>query len=449
MKTDPCDSETPSPIRAESENAMSYQATYCPEDNKIRLYTGRVPRELYEDFRAAGYKSTPKQDCDFVATWGIKAEDMALSIIDEDDDIGDEDQSPEDRAADRAERFAGYREKRRAEAVGHAGTAESMGSAFGFQSAERAERLARRRDRMGGRASCQWSKAEYWQTRTLGVIDNALYKSSASVRRGRLVRLETELRKAEKWGSAYERYRAHLKMRIEYEKQMLESQGGQAAVLDIVPGGHFGKYQIIRVNKSPATGLVVSVSVYAPYPYHRGEGPAPLTLQTLNIQRLGEGAYKPPTAEDLEKLAATVAEMKKKTKARNAGKPKLVNPTPEDAERLQKVLNHKVEQRASEYSQGGVSSEVRYMTQAQYSARSKGSYSHYGTAVLKDTGKTWATRYNVRDIRGGETLCKLRIGPGTGSGYGKADGVICITDKPQKPIPGLDLIVANCEGVTV
>lgn len=38
-----------------------HSATYCPEDDKLRLYVGRVPRPEYEALRAEGWTSTPKQ----------------------------------------------------------------------------------------------------------------------------------------------------------------------------------------------------------------------------------------------------------------------------------------------------------------------------------------------------------------------------------------------------
>jgi len=49
-------------------NENGYSATYSPEDNKLRLYVGRVPRDEYEKLRAEGWTSTPKQNCNFVAT---------------------------------------------------------------------------------------------------------------------------------------------------------------------------------------------------------------------------------------------------------------------------------------------------------------------------------------------------------------------------------------------
>jgi len=175
------------------------EATYCPEDDKIRLYVGRVPREEYLNLRKEGWTSTPKQDCDFVAVWTVSREDTAISYA---GIIGDEDQSPTDRAADRAERFTGYREKRREEA--HETGDLFSGGAQGYQNQDRADRAARKQNRIADKAVNLWSKAEYWQTRTAGVISNALYKSTPGVRLGRIKKLEKEQRDAEKAAKSYD-----------------------------------------------------------------------------------------------------------------------------------------------------------------------------------------------------------------------------------------------------
>jgi hypothetical protein len=181
------------------ENVRHNRATFSPEDGKIRLYlSARVERDSYLYLRQCKYVATPKQDCAFVAPWSVAAEDAALALIPEDADIEDEDYSAADRSADRAERFEEYRDKRRAEAMDAAGNHGSMDSVYGNQSQSRAQSFANRRDRYGSRAVTQWGKAEYWQERTRGVIDAALYKLKPGVRRGRLKRLETELRKIEK-----------------------------------------------------------------------------------------------------------------------------------------------------------------------------------------------------------------------------------------------------------
>ena len=119
---------------------MENYATYCPEDDKIRLYVGRVPRDEYEALRKDGWTSTPKQNCDFVAVWTPSREATALEYSG--GTLEDEDQDPTDRAADRAERFSGYREKRTEEALQLADSYDQGPSHHGHQSHALATRRA-------------------------------------------------------------------------------------------------------------------------------------------------------------------------------------------------------------------------------------------------------------------------------------------------------------------
>lgn len=448
-----------------SEDAVIHNsATYCAEDNKLRLYlSARVEHDSYNYLRKIGYKATPKQDCDFVATWSPRAEDAAFALIPADDDIGDEDYSPEERAADRAERFSGYRDKRRSEAHGHADTFDAGPAAHGYQSQARAERAASRHGRYRDRALSQWSKAEYWQMRTAGVISHALHKSSARVRRGRILEIEKRIRyieasytpkdlqqivmqhsraanydyetrtydhepephvwcgkgrgghwvavaSLERIKSAYSRELAHLNMRLIYENAMLENEGGKVSDVEMIPGGFIAGRQIHKVNKSPETRRVVSVTVMGE-DFHGT--PA---LVSVNIERLGEEVYRAPTPEELK---AFKAEKKSAPK-----KPSLINPTLEDAKRLQAV-------------RGG---EVEEMTQRQYSARLKRS-DWYGSASLANDGRLLFYRGDVN--KNADTIvCKVRNesrmhGPST---------IIVLTDKPQKPLPlDWDVIEAPAE----
>lgn len=459
-------------------NRDDYAATYCPEDNKLRLYTDRVERSTFLWLRAIGFTATPKQSCSFVATWTPSREDAALSMIGEGDDIGDEDQTPEDRAADRAERFAGYREKRRAEAGGLADRYDGAPSAYGAQNAQRAERQAARRDRVGARACSQWSKAEYWQTRTAGVIAHALHRSDARTRRGRILKLEAEQRQIiaeytpaddtvimqERWNGGKmggepvphvlvgqgrgrhfvpvdsletikarsARWLAHYDLRLTYERAMLENEGGTAAAEDMQPGGLWKGGLITKVNKSNVTGAVVSVLVHCPadpgerYDYRRrGDS------MMCNVQRYGEGHYTPPTPETLAKLAEINAKKKARTQARNATAPKLLNPTDEDAQALQDVWNEQAQQGRSKYAATFRPGEVLRMTQAEYAARSKGDYSPGNTVFVGPDYKPTYQQYrgNVPD---GAAFKVRRFNYGSAC---DAYRVIVITDKPQKPLP--------------
>jgi hypothetical protein len=497
------------PATVETET-FSGSATYSPEDNKLRLYIGRVPRDEYLKLRADGWVALHKQretgGGDFAATWTPSRRDTALKYA---GIIDDEDMGPEERAADRAERFGGYRDKRTGEAVGTADRFDAGPAAHGYQSAARAERAAARHDRIAGRAVDSWGKAEYWQRRTAGVISHALYKSSPSVRMGRIKTIEADLRKttktreeyADKWklwkdvaaitdtaqqnalaeriaGAEYgwshykhpvngregslwdfmredkadritgaqacELYFAahtdpespewgetrladwvnHYNLRLAYENQMIEAQGGRAAFVEMVPGGKIGGLLIVKVNKSPATGRVVSVFVKGPrierhaYKVRNVTG-ADYSLHQVETERLATSAYTAPTAESLAELEALNA-------ARKAATPKntcpLINPTFEDAEHLQKLWNMASREPA----------QVLRMTQAEYSARSGGNYSSFETVTISEHGTEYRDRCGSMSRDARCAVFKVRKGPG--GGFNTADRVIIITDKPQKAL---------------
>jgi hypothetical protein len=421
---------------------------------------GRVPRDEYEALRSEGWTSTPKQACDFVATWTPSREDTALSYA---GIILDEDQSPEDRAADRAERFGGYLDKRLDEATGHADRYESGPSAHGYQNAGKAERAAARHDRIGTRAVDAWGKAEYWQRRTAGVISHALYVSSPSVRMGRIKTLEAEIRQIEanytphkdnpadggkRYGydephtlvgqgravhfvatsslpeieARYARTLNHLRLRLAYENQMIEAQGGRLADVEMEKGGRLGGRVIAKVSKSPKTGRVTSVAVIGPrvegWAYQVDNVPGTeFALYTFKTERLAPGSYTEPTDESRAELAAFEAAAKA---ARNSAKAKtpacpLINPTDEDAERLQAVWN----------AADGSDKASAPMTQAEYSARSGGGRGICETKEITGGGT----------IRGSGGFMRRPLFPAVAKVRSFGRRVVVITDKPQKAIP--------------
>lgn len=434
----------------------NHEATYCPEDNKLRIYvhtaSGRVDRETWLTLKDAGFKPTPKQDSAFVATWSPEREDICLSLIPIGDDIGDEDQSPQERAADRAERFEGYRRKRLGEAEGLADRYETGPDVYGHQNPQRAERAARKRDRIGTYSVTQWQKAEYWQRRTRGVISHALHRSSAQVRRNRILEIEKEIRAIEgrytphttksnptpstytddegrryvycgaggrggHWlpedqieptRKRYERTLNHLRMRHQYETQMLEAEGGAAFDVEMQPGGFIGGRQIQAINKSSKTGRVVSVKLWGE-DWHGNRA-----LQTVNIERLPADAYREPTPQELEEF--------KKQQKQKPKKPGIINPTEEDARQLQAYWNSKSERKPVE---------IALMTQAQFSRANKAT-DFYRTETLFADGRAMIYRPSINQAvnEGAEIVGKLRVrahimGPSE---------IVVITDKKQKPL---------------
>jgi hypothetical protein len=123
-------------------------------------------------------------------------------------------------------------------------------------------------------------------------------------------------------------------------------------------------------------------------------------------------------------------------KEKRAGKKQacsLINPTPEEAQKLQDLWNE--DALATKY---GKSSECTETEQRHYSAYSKGDYSKFSTITLDQHGrKIW---HSYRDVHGNHNTdnpaiptCRVRVSDG-GAMY-SADRVITITDKPMKALP--------------
>lgn len=506
--------------------AMNQYATYCPEDNKLRLYVGRVPRDEYEALRRAGWTCTPKQTCNFVAYWTPDRENTALEYGG--GEILDEDQDPGERAADRADRFAGYLNKRITEAEGHANGYEAGPQVHGYQNQERADRAVAKHDRQADKATNCWNKAEYWQMRTASVIRHALYVSGPGVRMGRIKTLEAELRKAQaahqeyvkRWQAwqrvltiaepeeAYKlayylantthcwkeykhprpencseytrehgntlyglltqekdpisgheaaalwlegvtdpetntgldaRWRQHYALRLAYENQMLEAQGGRLEQKDIEPGGMLGGKLIIKVSKSCATGRATSVDVIGPatgerWTYHATNLPGTrYAAYKIELERLAPGAYQAPTMESLSEYEKVKAEIKAGREATTPKAPPLVNPTDEEAERLQAAINaaeQKAHAKRNPYGKEFIPGTICRITQALYSANSKGAYAGCEPRKIYAGGALYPAV--------GPVFCKVRF---TQKKFRAEEArpdalrVIILTDKPQKALP--------------
>lgn len=248
-----------------------WQATYSPEDNKLRLYylgAGRFSDEDKERIKAAGFRWASKQELYVKPSWSVTAEDLCLELAGE---IDDENVSCLERSADRAERFGHYRDKRRSEAGELADTFDAGPSAFGHQNQQRAERQAARHDRYRTKAVSQWSKAEYWQSRTEGVISHALYKSDPTVRRGRIKVLESDQRKLQKQVEAVtSKYNAwkHVLTLPDCDTVDTSRAGGDPRIVYTIQGGRGGYigYDISKADS--AVTLAFTLVNYGNSFYH-------------------------------------------------------------------------------------------------------------------------------------------------------------------------------------
>jgi hypothetical protein len=191
---------------------MRYTATYSPEDNKLRLYAlSRLPRDLYERVRAAGFKWAPKQELFVAPAWTPEREDLLLELAGE---IGDEDTSLVERAEERADRFEDYRDKRAAEAdrahaaVSQLADAIPLGQPIlvGHHSERHARRDAEKIEAGMRKAIGLWQTSQYWTDRAAGAIRHAKYKELPAVRYRRIKGLEADRRKQAKSKADAERW---------------------------------------------------------------------------------------------------------------------------------------------------------------------------------------------------------------------------------------------------
>ena len=177
------------------------QATYSPEDNKLRLYSlTRLDAETYESVKAHGFKWAPKQDLFVAPKWTPGREDLLIELCGE---IGDEDTSLTDRAEQRAERFDVYSEKRLSDAHSARASADAIADGIpmgqpilvGHHSERHARRDAEKIDRGMRKAVKMWETSKYWEVRAAGAIRHAKYKELPRVRANRIKKIEADRRR--------------------------------------------------------------------------------------------------------------------------------------------------------------------------------------------------------------------------------------------------------------
>lgn len=182
--------------------AYDCDATYSPEDDKIRLYFAtRIPRDEYDRLKNAGFGWAPKQGCIY-AIWSPERERLALEFA---EFIDDDDKTIMDRAEQRAYRFDGYQSNRIKDAEQAAATVERIGAGIplgqpilvGHHSERHARRDAKRIENGMRTAVEMWSRAEYWERRAAAVLAHAKYKETPAVRYRRIKGLEADARKQE------------------------------------------------------------------------------------------------------------------------------------------------------------------------------------------------------------------------------------------------------------
>jgi protein-L-isoaspartate O-methyltransferase len=178
---------------------VTFDATYDPADDKLRFRaSSRLDAETYTKVKAAGFGWAPKQDL-FYAVWTPAREDLLVELAGE---IDDEETTPEERAAQRADRFSTYQGKRATDAEQARKSVSAIADGIplgqpiliGHHSERHARRDAEKIENGMRRAVRLWETVGYWQQRAAGAIAHAQYLEKPAVRARRIKKLEAELR---------------------------------------------------------------------------------------------------------------------------------------------------------------------------------------------------------------------------------------------------------------
>lgn len=179
-------------------------ATYCPADNKLRLYpSSRLDEETYKRVKAAGFSWAPRQELFVAPMWTPEREDLAIELAGE---IEDESMTMAERAEMRAKRFKGFSASRTRDAEQSANAAKEISGRFefgqpilvGHHSERKARKDAKKIESSLKYSAKMWDTAAYWIYRAQGAMSHASYKANPVATARRIKRIESDRRKTVK-----------------------------------------------------------------------------------------------------------------------------------------------------------------------------------------------------------------------------------------------------------
>ena len=183
----------------EKYNTDDFNATYSPEDNKLRLYTNvRIDKEDWLLMKNNGWKYAPKQEL-FVCYWSVNNEDFCLALA---GDILPEEMTMVERAEAKADRLLLLAKKRSTQCVGYQQAANDLMLRLdnnqpilnGHHSQRKAEKTQLQIERSIEKAKDTHQAVGYWVWRAKGVIGHADYKNNTRTIYNRIKTLLKDLR---------------------------------------------------------------------------------------------------------------------------------------------------------------------------------------------------------------------------------------------------------------
>lgn len=486
---------------------MTISATYSPEDNKLRLYpTARLDAETFARVKAAGFIWAPRQGLFVAPKWTPAREDIATDLAGE---IEAEEMTLAERATLKAERLETLAAKRYADAEAYAARAdlreEATGIPFGqpilvgHHSERKHRKVIERANRAMALAVKSEQTANYWLYRASGVEHFANMKNDPRTRANRIKTLLAGLRDLLRdvnnahaalaiWaklttddhiryalgnmdsrrtlsgfglysavdkgevspadarakcianaeliinGPNRKRWIEHILNRLAFERSMLGTvprfEGDLTPVILQAFAREHGAEKPIATVTDP--GAFELSSPY-PLPAHIADG---CTLDMV------EDDWR----DLMQEVGYTVPDAKPRCVSSKPAPLPLINPTLQDAERLQAIWNEQERAacKAAGYIERAEPNEVRAVTQERYSDNSGGLYSPYETVEIAADGRRVLTGgiYCKMIPPAPSGVARIRVYVG-GSGFHKPRAVVHISDKPAKALPiDLDAIKA-------
>lgn len=469
---------------------MITEATYSVEDNKLRLYaSARLDEALYKRVRDAGFRWAPKQELFVAPKWTPAREDLAIELA---GDIEPEGTTLAERAEAKAARYEELAQKRANDFNAFRRASDDLSRAFeggqpilvGHHSERKARKTQERMHNYERKAAKAWSAIDYWNYKADGAEYHANMKNSPGVRSRRIKTLLAELRDLQRtlnhaalrlkiWEKAdptdldhikrlaggrietgslasfdcwsdldaekitaeecrernlrlasralnsdnLRRWIDHTLKRLGYERSMLGHTARFDGKLTPVVLQAFARTHGAHKPKAEKTDGGFVIKSIAPLPLHIASG---------NETELTEDGWR----DLMQGSGYEVPETKRRAPKKQTAP--LINPTKEDAERLQALWNADARGRIEKKRLGSFTEQSVYeMPQAHYSANSSGSYSAFKTINIDAQGRRiWPSAGEKRPV-----AFRLRRASCGGSGFFDADRVIRITDKPAKALP--------------
>ena len=237
------DSENKKPFDYSTIDQSDFDATYSPEDNKLRITASyRFEDALWQDFKKLGFHWAPKQEIFVHPRWTPTVEDFCLKMA---GSIGPEGMTMVERAEFKNDRIDGYIANRHRDVNAFTAAADRYGERFaggqpilvGHHSENKARNDHKRMVRNTEKAHEAAGKIDYWHYKKQGVAIHANRKSAYGVRVRRMKKLFAELRD-------YQRTLNDANIGVKQWNVILNKEG-----MD-----DFDKFIIYHLNRLPSAG---------------------------------------------------------------------------------------------------------------------------------------------------------------------------------------------------